>query len=76
MSDYQRVIDAIQTHNLSWQDIDRIELQAETYADFVERASFNTSNYATNDSPAVRETNGDEQIVYVSEDGSLVTISL
>lgn len=76
MSDYQRVIDAIKTHNLSWKDIDRIELNPDTYEQFQERSSFDSSNYATNDNPAVRETMKQEKIVYVSEGGSLVNIEL
>lgn len=76
MSNYQNVIDALQTHNLSWNELDRIELNPETYEEFQERASFPTSNYATDDSPAVRETVKEEKLVYVSEGGSLVTIEL
>ena len=76
MTDYQNVIDAIEKHNLSWKDIDRIELNPDTYEDFQARANFKTSNYATNDSPAVRETQKQEKIVYVSDGGSLVTVEL
>jgi hypothetical protein len=76
MSNYQKVIDALQQHDLSWSELDRLELHSDTYEDFQERSSFPTSNYATNDSPAVRETKQEEKIVYVSEGGSLVTIEL
>lgn len=76
MSDYQNVIDTIQQHNLSWNEIDRILLNPDTYEQFKQRASFDSSNYATNDKPAVRETTGQEKIVYVSEGGSLVNIEL
>jgi len=76
MSDYQNVIDTIQKHNLSWNEIDRILLNPDTYEQFKQRSSFDSSNYATNDKPAVRETTGQEKIVYVSEGGSLVNIEL
>jgi hypothetical protein len=76
MSDYQRVIDAIQDNSLSWQDIDRIELDTATYDEFVERSSFETSNHATSSQPAVRETAGQEKIVYVTNGGIEVTIEL
>lgn len=76
MSDYQNVIDKIQQHNLSWNEIDRILLNPDTYEQFRQRSSFDSSNYATNDKPAVRETEGQEKIVYVSEGGSLVSIEL
>lgn len=76
MSDYQRVIDAIQDNSLSWQDIERIELDATTYDDFVERSSFETSNHSTSAHPAVRETTGQEKIVYVTDGGIEVTIEL
>lgn len=73
---YQRVIDALQAHELSWDEIDRIELQSETYDEFQSRASFPTSSHATDTSPAVRKTTGTEQIIYVSEGGALVTVHL
>lgn len=76
MSDYQNIIDTIQEHNLSWSDIDRIELSPETYEEFEERASFDTSNYATNEMPAVRKTVKQEKLVYVSAGGSLVSVEL
>jgi len=76
MSDYQKVIDKIQENNLSWNDIDRIHLNPNTYEQFQERASFETSNYATSDAPAVRPTKKDEKIVYVNKQGIEVTIKL
>ena len=76
MTDYQRVVDKIQENNLSWNEIDRILLNPDTYEQFKERASFDTSNYATSDKPAVRETQGQECIKYVSEGGMMVTIEL
>jgi hypothetical protein len=76
MTDYQKVIDKLQENNLSWNDVDRIHLNPDTYEQFQERASFKTSNYATDDSPAVRETQGQECIKYVAENGMMVTIEL
>jgi len=76
MSDYQKVIDKLQENNLSWKEVDRILLNPDTYEQFKERASFDTSNYATTDAPAVRETTGQEYIMYVAENGMEVTIEL
>jgi len=73
---YSRVIDALQEHELSWGDIDRIELNEETYNEFRERSSKPRSNYSTTDAPAVRETHGVEQIVYTNNAGVLETIEL
>jgi len=64
-------------HDLDWEDIDRIELSKETYAEFKERAGDKvTSNYSTNDAPAVRETQKEEKLVYVAPNGIMVTVSL
>ena len=76
MTDYQKVIDKIQENNLSWNEIDRILLNPDTYEQFRERSSFDTSNYATTDAPAVREVEGQECIKYVAENGMMVTIEL
>lgn len=76
MTAYQKVIDKIQENNLSWNEIDRILLNPDTYEEFKSRASFETSNYSTDDKPAVRETDGQECIKYVSENGMMVTIEL
>ena len=73
---YSRVIDALQEHELSWGDIDRIELNEKTYNEFQERSSKPQSNYSTTDAPAVRETRGVEQIVYINNAGVLETIEL
>lgn len=73
---YDKVIEKIQENNLSWGDIDRILLNPDTYDEFRARASFDPSNYATTDNPAVRETTDEEQIVYVAENGMQVTINL
>lgn len=73
---YQRVVDKIQENDLSWNDIDRILLNPDTYEEFRQRASFDPSNYATTDKPAVRETTDEEQIIYVAENGMQVTINL
>ena len=73
---YQRVVDKIQENDLSWNDIDRILLNPDTYEEFQSRASFETSTYQTNDAPAVRETTKQEQIIYVAENGMQVTINL
>lgn len=73
---YSRVIDALQAHELSWSDIDRIELNEETYAEFRERSSKPQANHSTTDAPAVRETRGVEQIVYTNDEGFLEKIEL
>lgn len=76
MTDYTRVIEKLNEHGLRWNDVDRILLNPDTYQDFKERASFTTSTYETNNAPAVRETTGQEAIVYVSNNGIEVTIEL
>lgn len=73
---YQRVIDALELHGLSWTDVDRIELREEAYDEFCDRASFDVSNYATDYRPAVRVTKRDERLVYVEEDGTEVVVNL
>lgn len=74
MSNYQKVIDAINENNLKWEDIDRIQLNPETYADFQERSSFN--KIKSENHPAIRKTNEEECIKYVSKNGMMVTIEL
>lgn len=76
MTSYQNVIDKIRQNNLSWDEIDRILLNSDNYEEMQDRASFQTSNYATNDAPAVRKTGGDEKIVFVAANGAEVTIEL
>lgn len=76
MSKYQRVIDKLQENNLSWKEVDRILLNEDTYDEFQERSSFDMSNYATSDAPAVRVTKGQEKIVHVAPNGMEVTIEL
>lgn len=76
MTDYQKVIDKLQENNLRWNDVDRILLNPDTYEEFKARSSFESSNYATTDAPAVRETTGQECIKYVAENGMMVTIEL
>lgn len=73
---YQRVIDKIQANDLAWDDIDRILLNSDTFAEFEERASFDVSDHYTNNKPAVRISSGQEKIVYVSKNGIEVTIEL
>ena len=74
---YQKVIDKLQENGLRWNDVDQIHLNPETYRDFRQRASDKvTSNYATTDAPAVRETTGQEKIIYVSDNGMEITIKL
>jgi hypothetical protein len=73
---YQNVVDKIQENNLSWNDIDRILLNPDTYKEFQERASFDTTDHYTGNAPAVRETDGKEQIIYVSPNGMEVTINI
>lgn len=77
MSEYQRVIDALQENDLSWTDVDQILLNPESYEDFMERASTEvTANHRTGEAPAVRETTGQEKIVYVADNGMSITIEL
>jgi hypothetical protein len=73
---YDRVVDKIQENNLSWSEIDRILLNEDTYEEMQKRASFDIADHYTSDRPAVRETDGQEKIVYVSKTGIEVTIEL
>lgn len=73
---YTKLREAIQENNLSWSEIDRILLNPENYREVQKNASFELSNYATNNSPAVRQTDGQEKLVYVAENGIEVTIIL
>ena len=74
MSEYDAVISTFRELGLSWTDLDRIELHDETYADFSERSNFPSGR--STDGPAVRVTNGPEQIVYVDANGELVEVSI
>lgn len=69
MTGYKDVLDAMQEHDLSWDEIDRILLNPDTYDEMQERASFDIADHHTNDGTAVRETDGEEKIVYVSQTG-------
>jgi len=73
---YENVIDAINEHSLSWDEIDRILLNPDTYEEMQERASFVIADHYTSDKPAVREVDGRERIVYVSKSGVEVSIEL
>jgi hypothetical protein len=73
---YDEIINVIQEYDLSWDEIDRIELNEKAFQQFSERTSFNTSNFTTSDKPAVRQTNGKEKIVYTQESGFLAEIIL
>ena len=75
MAGYKKVRDAINEHNLSWNEIDRILLNEEAYEEFHESGA-SSSNYATNDEPAVRHTSGQEKIVYIDSKGYLSEIEL
>lgn len=70
------MVDKIQENNLSFNEIDRILLNPDSYEEMQERASFNVADHYTSDAPAVRETSGQEKIVYVSSNGIEVTIEL
>jgi hypothetical protein len=71
MGDYQRVLDALEEHDLSWRDVDRICLNEDTHMEFYERSGGDmpSSNYSTSDAPAIRVTNGAEKVVWVDENG-------
>jgi hypothetical protein len=73
---YNKVRDAIQENNLSWKEIDRILLNPDSYEELQEKASFDVSDHYTSDAPAIRQTDGREEIVYVSENGIEVTIEV
>jgi hypothetical protein len=76
MSGYDAVLETIDEYDLSWGEIDRIELHPETYQEFQERASDSVSDHATSGHPAVRKTTGQQKLVYVSENGAEVVVDL
>lgn len=76
MSDYDAVIDALDEHDLSWGDVDRIHLNPPEYQEFHDRASFNPANHATTDKPSVRVTTKEPKLIYVDEYGYEVEIGL
>lgn len=73
---YDKVRDAIQSNDLSWSEIDQILLSPDNYDELQRRASFDTSDHSTRLAPAVRETAGQEKIIYVTENGIEVTIEI
>jgi len=73
---YQQVLDALDTHNIEWNDIDRIHLREASHNEFRERASMGTSNYSTDERPAVRRTNGVEKIFFTDSTGEMREIEL
>lgn len=72
---YSKVTDAIDEHNLSWNEIDRIILNEPAYEEFQDMDA-TSANYATTDKPAVRRTTGQEKIVYIDSNGYLQEIEL
>lgn len=77
MSKYDRVLDVLTEHDLSFMDMDRIVVDPETYDDLQERVENGLiSNYSTVRAPAVRVTTGQEYLLYVDEDGQEVKIEL
>lgn len=73
---YSKVRDAIQENDLSWSEIDRILLNPDSYEELQEKASFDVTDHYTRNEPAVRETEGQEKIIYVSETGIEMTIEV
>jgi hypothetical protein len=73
---YDKLRDTIQQNNLSWTEIDRILLNPEHYEQLQDSASFDVSDHYTSDAPAVREVDGQEKLIYVSETGIEVTVEL
>lgn len=72
---YQTVIDALQEHNLSWSDVDRIHLTEDEHEEFRERASFKTANHSTTNRPAVRVAQ-ESALFYVDRAGEMHEIEL
>lgn len=77
MSKYDRVLDVLEEHDLSFMDMDRIVVDPETYEDLQQRVENGLiSNYSTVRAPAVRVTTKNEYLLYVDEDGQEVKINL
>lgn len=68
---WRDVLNTLQRHDLSFSDVDTIEVSQETYDDWQERMSTTSSvsNHETIEGPAVRVTQKQERIVYVNEYG-------
>jgi hypothetical protein len=73
---YDDVLNTIQQNGLSWNEIDRILLNPDTYAEMQSRASFDIADHYTSNNPAVRETDGEEKLVYVSKTGVELEVSI
>lgn len=67
---YSDVTDVLEQKGISWNDIDRIFLNEDAYDEFHEM-DVESSNYSTNNVPAVRHTTGQEKIVYIDNKGYL-----
>lgn len=74
MGSYDSVISTLRDIDLSWSDLERVELHEETYTEFTERANFPTGNFSVG--PVVRRTNGTEKIIYIDDAGELVEVDI
>lgn len=70
MTEYSDIIEVCDTENIDLRDIDRLLLND------AELDNVTSSDYATKNVPAVRETTGDEKLIYVDENGYEKVINL
>lgn len=71
-----RVRDAIERHNIKWRDIDRIELKGRAYDEAIKNPSIDITDTRTGFSPAIRQTMGEERIIYTEATGDPITVLL
>lgn len=72
MTTYSDIVQVCNEENLSIADLDRVIITAETMENFRENIPAETvefGDYETVRGPAIRETDGQEKVVYVDEDG-------
>jgi hypothetical protein len=74
---YDRVLNALDELDVSFMELDRIVVDADTYDDLQQRIDGgNISNYSTVSAPAIRVTMGDEYLLYVDEHGQEKKVEL
>lgn len=79
MTSFHDIVQACGEEGIAVSEVDRVLVSAETYSTFqdeLETRDVETSNYQTIDGPAVRETTGEEKLVYIDESGREREITL
>lgn len=74
MTTFTEIVDAAEEAGISLADVDTVYIDATSYKDWQEKMEqvgsvAQTSDYATVEGPAVRQTDGQPRMVYVDEQG-------